>query len=238
MVLGLPLMSLGSWHERLGTIGHELGHLRGRDTVRSRVIGAAGFILGGVHYLVAPAEGHEDPRAHGGFAYESTGSGVFDDVARLVLTLLALPFFGLLRVLERLNLASRQHQEYLADRRSAEVVGSAGLVAAQLWDLDGIRTATAAAARRGEDPFAVLLARPELTGAQAAARLLVLEQEKARADDTHPLDHLRVKLLKAAALPPSSAMPGETACLRAEAELARLRDAYRRELTDQLVFDL
>jgi len=238
LVLGMPFMTLGSWPERLGTIGHELGHLRGGDAVRLRLIGSASLILSGVHYLVAPAAGVEDPWAHGGMAYESTESGVFDDLGRWVQTVLALPFLGLLRLHERLDLASSQHLEYLADRRSAEVVGSASMVNALLGDPEGIRTVTAAAARRDEDPFAVLRDRPALSSDQAAARLHLLEKESARADDTHPLDHLRIKLVQASALPPSPTMPGEEACLRAEAELARLRDRFRREFTDLLVHDL
>lgn len=238
MVLGLPLMSLGTWDERLGVIGHELGHLRGRDTPRIRVIGAAGFILSGVHYLVAPAEGYEDPWAHGGFAYESTGSGFFDDLARWVQTMLALPFIGLLRILDRLDLSSGQHREYLADRRSAEVVGSSAMVDSQLRDLAGLWTAAAAAARRGEDPFAFLESRPALDPSQSAARLLVLEQERARVNDTHPPGHLRIKLLQAAGFPPSAATSDEPTRLSADAELSRLRDRHRRELVDQLVYDL
>ena len=45
MVLGLPFISLGSWHERLGAVGHELGHLRGGDTLRLRLVAWAGWIL-------------------------------------------------------------------------------------------------------------------------------------------------------------------------------------------------
>ena len=238
LVLGLPLMSLGTWHERAGTIGHELGHLRGRDTLRLRLVAAADRILNGAEYLVAPDAGFEDRWARGSMADESSGNGFFDDLARWVQALLALPFQGLSRVLDRLDLASSQHLEYLADRRSAEVVGSEALAQALLRDLEGIRTATAAAARRDQDPFAALLARPALSSAQQEEHLRLLEAESARADDTHPLDHLRVKLVRAAALLPSPVMPVEATCRRAESELVELREVHRKAFADELVYDL
>ncbi|MCW2854472.1 MAG: hypothetical protein JWR52_87 [Marmoricola sp.] len=235
MVLGLPMMSLGSWHERLGILGHELGHLRGRDTVRSRVISAAHEVLDGAYYLIAPQPGRRNRWAPGGVAYESYGAGPLDTVGRWIQGLLALPVQGVSLLLTRLTMTSHQHREYLADRRAAEVVGSEALARSLLWDLEGIRTVVAAAARRQEDPFGVLTSRPSMTESQAAARLITLERKRHRSDSTHPLDHLRSKLVKASALPPSTAMPGEAACLRAEAELEILRERFRREFRDRLI---
>ncbi len=235
MVLGLPMMSLGSWSERIGVVGHELGHLRGRDTTRSRLIGAAYEILDGIHYVLAPEPGQRNRWAPGGVARESYGAGFFEDLTRWVQGLLALPFFAATLLLVRVTLASDQHREYLADRRAAEVVGSHAVAASLLWDIEGIRTAAAAAARRQENPFEALLGRKSMTSEQAAARLATLERKVHRSDSTHPPDHLRIKLVSAGALPASSTMPVENITLAAEAELHTLRERYQREFRDRLI---
>jgi heat shock protein HtpX len=225
IVLGLPMMSLGSWHERIGVLGHELGHLRGRDTARGRLIGSAASVLARARYLVAPSR--------------DWVTGQSPSVATTAIQgALGLPFLGLALALDRLAVSDGQHREYLADRRATEVVGSDAVVGFLLRDLEGISTATASAARRGEDPFDSLLARPCLTSAERGARLAALEREVHRADATHPPDHLRVKLARASALPPSTAMPGERACLRAEAELVDLRAAKSAEFSTLLRHDL
>jgi Zn-dependent protease with chaperone function len=218
LVLGLPMMSLGTWHERVGVLGHELGHLRGRDTGRGRLFGAAATMLAGVHELVAPsaADLSTERSWYGGVRVTSP-------IAYAIQAVLVFPFIVLSLLLERFRAAERQHREYLADRRAAEIVGSESVASSLLWDLEGIAAATAAAARRGEDPFDVLRARPAMTSAQKSARLAGLEREVHRAGATHPPDHLRARLVSAQPLPPSALMPADAACLRAEEELDRLR---------------
>lgn len=235
MVLGLPMMSLPGWHARLGVIGHELGHLRGRDTARGRVVATAQNVVAGVRYLLAPA----DYEHYLSWEAEPTleAAGDFSTVvARGVQTVLASPFLVLAVLLERLSLSHRQHREYLADRRAAEVVGTDAMVAFLVQDFEGLLTTTTAAARRGEDPFDHLLARPATTAAYRTSRLASLATEKHRADTTHPPDDLRVQLLEADPRPPSPAMPDPVACARAEQELVALRAAARREFSEVLRF--
>ena len=235
MVLGLPLMTLGTWPERLGTIGHELGHLRGRDTFRGHLVASAGRILGGVLYLIAPNSSRHVWAQ--GISWAGSGaSGALSGLTNVFQAIAALPFVAVITLLERVQLSSGQHREYLADRRSAEVVGSDAMAHGFLYHFDGLETAARSAARRGEDPFEVLLLQPPLTRAGADVRLRELENESARADATHPLDHLRIKLIQASGLPPSPAMPGESTWARAEEELARLREERRKRFGKELIY--
>lgn len=45
LVLGLPFWAASTWDERLGVMGHELGHLAGRDTAQGRLKYATSSIL-------------------------------------------------------------------------------------------------------------------------------------------------------------------------------------------------
>jgi Zn-dependent protease with chaperone function len=235
MVLGLPILSLLGWPARLGVIGHELGHLRGRDTARGRIEAAAASVVGGMHYLLSPGEEELytswDPEPE-----LETAGGFAAVVARGVQAVLAAPFLLLAVLLDRLSMSSRQHREYLADRRAAEVVGSDALVEFLVLDLDGLWTTTTAAARRGENPFDHLLARPTPSPSYRASRLALLSREKHRADATHPPDDLRIRLLESEPRPPSPSMPTSATCTRAEQELVGLRAAATKEFSQALRF--
>jgi Zn-dependent protease with chaperone function len=193
MVLGLPLMTVLSWPGRLALIGHELGHLRGRDTARGRLIDAASNVVGGIRAFLAPERRHRDDLYSGRFL---TGGAVAMLTQVLQILLLA-PFLLLGLALDRLALAGRPHREYLADRRSAEVVGTEALVEFLATDLEGLRTSTAAAARRGEDPYEFLARRLPMSAEQLQGRLRQLALDPHRADATHPRDDLRIRLLEA-----------------------------------------
>lgn len=233
MVLGLPVMSMLGWHARLGVIGHELGHLRGRDTVRGRVIDSALQVASGLHSYLAPVASDRDR------LYERKAiftGGVTELLARGIQALLAAPFLVVAAMLDRLSMAGRQHREYLADRRAAEVVGSAAMVEFQTLDLEAVAAAAAAAARRKEDPFGYLLQRPAPTVEQRAARLVELATVVHRADATHPPDDLRIRLIDRDPRPPGPTIPDEIACARAEEEFAVLRSAAAKEFSESLRF--
>jgi Zn-dependent protease with chaperone function len=234
MVLGLPYFTVLSWPARLAVIGHELGHLHGGDTTRAHVLGVASRTLAGVHYLISPSDDDLVMGARDRVVEASIGFGTV--LARGVQTVLALPFLLLWLALQRLSVLDGQHREYLADRRAAAVVGTEALVEVFLLDLEGVRTAAAAAARRGEDPFAHLASRRPRTAAERAARIRELEATVHRADETHPPDHLRIRLLEADPRPPSTAMPSEADLELAEEELVRLRAASAKRLSQDLRF--
>lgn len=242
MVLGLPLMSLGSWDARLGVIGHELGHLRGRDTVRGGLLASAASTVDTMRYLLTPgdeltAEESWYPGNDLGYydgAYESDAAmmRITSPVVRIILTVLAAPFHGVALLLQRLTLNDSQHREYLADRRSAQVVGSTAAVASMIEVDDGLLALAGSATRRGEDPFAALLARPPMSAAQRAARLQGLAAERIQADATHPPTHLRVRLVDEARLVPGQGRPDAATLATAEAELVRLRATHQRAFAD------
>jgi Zn-dependent protease with chaperone function len=234
VVLGLPLFTVLPWPARLAVLGHELGHLRDRDTRRGRLMAAASSTVAGVRYLLSPAA--EDLGTASRDVALEDGIGFGAGLARGVQTVLAAPFLLLWLLLERLSLMARQHREYLADRTAASVVGSEALVDFLIEHLEGIETATAAAARRREDPFAHLQARPPLTSAQRAARLRELADVPHRSDETHPPDGLRIALLQAHPLPPGRGMPSETDRDLAEQELVALRAASAKEFSQALRF--
>ncbi|MBO9522965.1 MAG: M48 family metalloprotease [Nocardioidaceae bacterium] len=231
MVLGLPMMSLPSWSVRLGVIGHEAGHLRGRDTVRNRLFGTADSVLGTARQLLTPGDDLDAEESWYGDS-DAAAARAAAPMVRVILGVLAAPFHAVALLLDRLTVNEGQHREYLADRRSAQVVGSAASVGFLLEADEGLATVVGAAARRGEDPFGVLLDRPPMTAEQRSRRLGALAAERIRADSSHPPTHLRVRLVDEARLVPGSGMPDGATLAAAEAELVRLRGERRRELAD------
>jgi Zn-dependent protease with chaperone function len=234
MVLGLPFMTMLSWPARLGVIGHELGHLRGRDTRRGSLIGAATGAVAGLHYLLAPSD--DDLYLTDPYGSMDAGSpGFAEAIARAAQWVLAAPFLLLLILLERLRLTGGQHREYLADRRAAEVVGTEAATEDLYLEIEPIVTALTAAVRRGEDPFGHLASRPMLTSSQRAARLDELSAIPRSVDATHPPNDLRIRLLLADPRPPSPASPTEVDCARAEQELVQLRSEATKEFSQALI---
>lgn len=194
MVIGMPLWRVQSWDMRLGTLGHELGHLAGRDALDRRIIDAGHRILAswvGVCFDVDRADPWRD--------LLNPSSGVSEGFERRAAAALlrivgVVPLMALL-VLQRLSAESSQLREYLADRRAALATGSVGLAAALSVDVRGCHTIASAAVRRGEDPFAVLDAR----SAQPPANPAIMPRqadERHTWDATHPPLALRVDLLQ------------------------------------------
>lgn len=231
MVIGLPLFSLGGWSGRLGVLGHELGHLRGRDTVRRRVLASAAAVVDGLRYLLSPSQGLAIARSrypNGATLLYPLAAGI----ANLVQSALVAPLHLLALLMQRLELSAFQHREYLADRRAAEVVGADALIEFLLLNYRGLATTAGAAARRGQDPFEVLLGRPPMTPVERKHRLAQLESMTHPADATHPPDHLRIRLLQVGALRPGPNMPDAAVLAAAETELTRLRREHRRALVE------
>lgn len=239
LVIGLPLWSALTDHERLALLGHELGHLRGRDTVVGSITGTARLIAHRVTLLLTPlpADAYTD------FADYSVdaalfSNGFFHRVVTVVLTVVTLPLRGMVHLLDRLALAHSHHREFVADLRAARVAGTTAMtdLLTRTMNVDGLRTVANAAVRRNEDPFGPLDAvrtgpRPkpadvERLHAHAAA-------EERRWDHTHPKDTLRLALVESrpvpAALPPLLDLAG------ADAELRALRPRLARQLRDDLL---
>lgn len=227
LLIGLPLWSALAPTERLAVLGHELGHLRGRDTYAGQVVWAGQDLLDGVAEVLWPF----DADVHSPSGYGKPVLWVTNAFQRLV----ALPFLGLSLALSRLDAATRQRNEYLADRRAAAVAGTEAMVSALAGLLGPHRgeVSASAAMRRGEDPwsaFADLRRRP----AREVERLTRLsESEGHSAGDTHPPTHLRIALLRQGS--PVAAPSLDAATWTAvETEM----DHWRAELRPQLQDDL
>ena len=226
MVLGLPLLTLLPWDSRLGVIGHQLGQLCWSDSGQGRLVDAARSTIRRLHEVFVPwdDDGASRPSESAG-SFEGIG-GLFAGAVELVVTA---PFLLLSIVLERLDVGVRLHREHLADRRSAEIVGTEALETFLLCDVEGALVTTAAAARRGEDPFVSLRGRHIMTNPRTVVRRAAGPGEVESADAAHPSSDLRARLLAIHPVPASGSMPPEAACRAAEKELERLRHACATE---------
>lgn len=233
MVLGLPIWVLETPNERLATIGHELGHLRGRDTLRYTVIGLGLGFLWRAYDLIHP--GHHDEWFGMGLRRDfiEDDDGVIEHhLAAMVQKMLAFPFALLWLLGARLASNDSQHSEYLADRRAAAVAGSAALAAAFRVDNVGLNTVVRSAVRRGEDPFDFIATWS--AGAGARRHGTVQRDTAHRADATHPPDDLRIALLEKHPVTPGPKRPGQELLHAADTEMTRLRPQLVRRFTDEL----
>ena len=228
LLIGLPLWSAMDPAERLAVHGHELGHLRGRDTHAGQVVWAAQDLLNGITEVLWPF----DADVHTPSGYGKPVLWVTNAFQRLV----ALPFLGLSLALNRLDATTRQRNEYLADRRAAAVAGTDAMVSALAGLLGPTRgqVSASSAMRRGEDPwsaFAGLRPRP----AREVERLTRLsEAEGHHAGDSHPPTHLRIALLKAGQ-PTTAPVLDLARWAAAEAEMDHWRAQLRPQLEDDLL---
>lgn len=224
VILGLPMWAMETPEQRLATLGHELGHLRGADGLQLRVVGAALETLYRGWYVLTPFDRHDwsEDLAFVGWI-------VFG-----VQSIVAAPFGVLLSAAWRLSAQHRQHREFLADRRSAEVVGSDAMISALCEDLGGTHTVIKSAAARGENPFDVLEARSVQGLGGLAANAVKQADWCHRADASHPPDALRVSLLQSRYLPPGLGLP-DTATRKAAAdEMRRLQETLGKRFRDKL----
>ncbi|WP_076261971.1 M48 family metallopeptidase [Intrasporangium flavum] len=249
LVVGLPLWTMLRPEQRLALLAHELGHLRGRDTVAAALVDRAHGILERLASLLVPL-----PRgSYGELEWLCPTVGVSsafgNRMGTALLRVVSLPFVALLLGFERLAAVDAQRREYLADLAAARVAGPAAVLRLlfTVSGLPGVHTTVAAAVRRGEDPFDALeavAARPALGPSQlAAARRLAAESGR-RWDDSHPRDDLRISLLEALPGAPSVALGGDATGslgsldaleVAASAELAGLRRGLSRSVRDDLL---
>ncbi|WP_193610048.1 M48 family metallopeptidase [Nocardioides lijunqiniae] len=231
LVIGLPLWTYLSPDQRVALLGHELGHLRGRDTASGLLHVTSLTLLARAEYLIGDDTTTDDRIS---VAMEADGT-VVGRLGLAIQALLALPITMLIRLHLRWTASSRQHAEYLADRRSAEVSGTHAARESLAWGDEGLLTRLGSAVRRGEEPFAYLEELPAPTEAHVAR----LERPGAgpapRVDGTHPPTHLRLRLLGSYFLPPGTGRPDGDQLRAADLELRALRPTFARGLREDLV---
>ena len=244
LVIGLPCWTYLTDDERIALVGHELGHLAARDTLRAVLVGQAHAVLERLATLITPlpADAYSaldrsdvDDGGWGGTAtMNAMGSGV--------LRLLSLPALALLLAFERLAAADRQRREYRADLRAADVAGTAAVVRLLLtvMNTSGLHTVAGSAARRREDPFAALeqvRVRPAPTPSDIAAARVRAQAADLRWDDSHPRDDLRIEVVEARPVTADRATLEARRRLvtSADGELSTLRPGLSRELAHELL---
>lgn len=227
LVVGLPLWTSLDADERVFLLGHELGHLRSRDTTAGRTIGAAGDLLTRAAGVLWPG-----PVTDHGDLLLTASSAIGSVVQRAV----AAPVIGVLVALVRLDATQSQHAEYVADRLAARAAGPSSGVTLLSSSLHPIRGLTAAqvAARTGADPWSAIEGADRPTARELRRRRRESELSRHRADATHPPTSLRLDLLERM---PATAPTGLDAALldRADEDMRRLRGPLTRRFAEELV---
>lgn len=225
--IGLPLWTTLEPAERLALLGHELGHLRGRDTHAGQVVWAGQHLLDAITEVLWPF----DADHHDAVGDLKPLIWVTNAFQRLV----ALPFLGLSLALSRLTATSGQRDEYLADRRAASAAGTDAMVAALagLLGPDRGMVSASAAMRRGEDPWSGFIGLPRRPAREVERLSRLSEVEGHHAGDSHPPTHLRIALLRQGR-PLAAPAVDPARWIAAEAEM----DHWRAELRSQLQDDL
>jgi heat shock protein HtpX len=229
LVYGLALWSVEAPQERVATLAHEVGHLRWGDDRRSRVIWSAGQVLVRLVHLLQPSWLEQ--------AFEDPELSAIEAVSNAVRRVVALPFVGLLVLMDRLDARDSQRREYRADRDSARVAGSAAARASllQLLRADGIGARLQGAARRREDLWSALAAAPRPPQHELARLLRASELTGHRADDSHPPTHLRVGLVEGTEQHPTLVVLDTARRTAIERELAAARADLGASLTEDLL---
>lgn len=224
VILGLPMWAMESPEQRLATLGHELGHLRGADGLQGRIVVAAQEVLYRGLFVLTPFDRREWSEDVAFLSWIVVG----------VQLIVAAPFWVLLWAVGRMSAQHRQHREFLADRRSAEVVGSEAMVAALCEDIGGTHTVVKSASARGENPFEVLEARSVQGLGGRAADVVKQADWSHRADASHPPDALRISLLQGRYLPPGLGLPDPATRQAAADEMRRLQETLTKRFRDKL----
>ncbi len=157
LVIGLPLWTCLPSDQRAALIAHELGHLRGKDTLHGKMVAAAYAVLFGLATLLTPLPRDAYSEFYADFPNTESSQAFSNAMGAALLRVLSLPFVGLLLVFERLAAAESQRREYrstqhVMPRRVRE--SSTHRVQADLPDLPSSRAhgAGRTASARGAQP--------------------------------------------------------------------------------------
>jgi Zn-dependent protease with chaperone function len=230
LVIGLSLWSAEEPQERVATLGHELGHLRHRDTGRGLVIWSGMRVLYQTIDVLLPDIMDSHDATYSELA-------LLNAVSTGLRRLLALPLIGLLMLAVRLDAHESQREEYLADLASVRLAGreAAAMSLHRLLAITGVETRLGAAVRRGEDPWSALDATVAPPERELRRLLLASERRGHSVDSSHPPTHLRVSLVRSR--PDTDGEieldPAWMTCI--DAELAPVRARLARQLRDDML---
>ncbi|GAA2160921.1 peptidase M48-like protein [Humibacillus xanthopallidus] len=244
LVIGLPCWTCLTDDERIALLGHELGHLVGRDQGRVVVVGQAHRVLERLATLITPLPAG----AYSGLTPSTVDDGGWGGTATMnwmgsgLLRVLSLPSLALLLAFERLAARDSQRRECLADLRAADIAGTVATerLMLSMMNTSGLLTLAGAAVRRREDPFEAL----EQVRARPAPTPTAVSEAHARAratglrwDDGHPRDDLRLEVITARPVTVDAAALATRRLLveAADHELRTLRPGLSRELSHELL---
>jgi Zn-dependent protease with chaperone function len=227
LVIGLALWSVEHPQERVATLGHELGHLKHRDTARGLVTAAGINVLVQTVRALWPG-GFDHPDAT--YTQIALLSSLGNGLRRLV----AMPAVGLYLLAVRLEARRRQRQEYLADLAGVRLAGRDATATSlhRLLTVSSVGTRLGSAVRRGEDPWAALetvIVPPE----RELRRLLLASERRGHSvDSSHPPTHLRVSLVRSRPDAAAELLVDDDWSARIAGELVAPRAALRHKLRD------
>lgn len=218
--IGLPMWFSLDPQQRVAVLAHELGHGKHGDA-------RYGWLAGNASHILDHLIGIFSPR----FGQERIDPALRDDGPRtsvLILTINTIvggTISAYAWVLTRAHLRGSQRAEYLADRRSAEIVGS--LAAATALERIVLAETGYRALERalrfepGVDPVeAIRRTVTTVPGREVDRRLRVSRLRETRTDSTHPPTHLRCKLLQARPLDHPAFVLDRAYAAAVDAELA------------------
>jgi Zn-dependent protease with chaperone function len=230
LVIGLSLWSAEEPQERVATLGHELSHLKHRDTGRGLLNQAGLRVLTQTIDVLLPdaMDSHQNTYAE---------IALLNAMSTGLRRLLALPLIGLYLLAVRLNAHQRQRAEYLADLASVRLAGreAAAMSLHRLLAVTGVGARLSAAVRRGEDPWATLDATVAPPERELRRLLLASERRGHSVDSSHPPTHLRVSLVRSRPDADGEIQLDNDRTARMAEELGPVRARLRRQLRDDLL---
>ncbi|MDX6281240.1 MAG: hypothetical protein QOH03_2311, partial [Kribbellaceae bacterium] len=199
VAIGLSLWAGLRPQERVAALAHELGHGKNGDALHGWVVGSAVRALEEIQLTFAedPIDEYRlDMLAWYGHGYSNSV------ITRFLNLTVGSAARGTQWLLTRADLRAGQREEYLADRRAAEIAGSD----ATAWALERFELGSTSyrameqALRFGSDiePLeAATRAVREIPAREIERRIRVSRLRETRSDSTHPPTNLRTKLIRA-----------------------------------------
>jgi Zn-dependent protease with chaperone function len=198
--IGLPLWAGLEPQERVAVLAHTLGHAKNGDGLHRWVVGSAVDALQEIQMTSRNTESDEyriELQAHHyGIGYSNNAINSFLDAT------IGSMARGVQWLLTSADLRASQREEYLADRRSAEIAGSdATASSVERYGLASTSyRAMEQALRFGSDvdPLAAAAqAIREIPAREVERRIRVSRLRDTRSDSRHPPTNLRTKLIRA-----------------------------------------
>ena len=217
--IGAPLWIAADPQARVALLGHELGHFAHGDLRSSVWVGSGFRALSHWHYLAHPGND-------------------LNIVEMVALAPLRWAIAGYLSVLDVLNASASRRQEYLADLAAAHAGGTDGATALMdtLLAMPTVEAAMTRAALNRAGPPMWDLVRDDVTGRRDSrvARRRTESAERNRADSSHPLTTLRIRLLEARPRVSAGVVPDAGTWEQIDAELADGLARAERQAADEI----